>query len=763
MAPQPLNASVLEVTDFSGGMTDYYIGGDSNKYEKADNLLIVKHGNSGKLFTRPGSEIYDSTNYQIPAGAQRVGTLKYFGDQLFVHSGRDLYYISGGSWVTMAGPSSNKLFPSGVGVSTAVSTAVWNKHLYFTNSDFSKVQKVYKDGGGTWRLRTAGLPSMSAPTVTAGGAGSGNYIYRFLYYYTYTVGTVVYEDRGATVEVSLANSVAPDSTAVAITNIPALANGSTHNYDTASSNLKVEIYRTTDDGQNFFKVGSVNNGTTTFNDTVSDATLQLQLPLYTEDGSPENGEPPLCKYIHVVDDRGFYGHTKEGSEIFSNRVYQSIPGDIDSVPEDYFVDVQDEIAGLSSVASNPIVLCTNFVYRLDGAYDGVGTGFITAQKISDIAGCVSNLSIVQTQQGIFWAGNDGFYFSDGFQVSRVSDSIDKTYQDLIASADRRRRIYGVYEPKKKRIWWAVQKEGDATDCDTCFILDLNFGMSSDMPFTTASGGANFSPTALEFVGKDLIRADSRGYLFRHDESIYTDPKVDTTSLPSTWNEATIIYDYKSSASNFGTIHARKWITGINVSCKNETNLSLQINSINDDGRLTASLRPIRIRGFIVWGDPDIYWGDESIIWNYKGLIDEQRRFPAAAGLRCQYKQIQLTNAQVAVINSDFAGTATVDATLKTVTLDNPSTYDWPTESEDYYIAFEDDSYVNEFLITDRADNVLTVADPLDQLQTAATSEWVIRGKPKGEVLFLLSFSIPYTIMGRTSPHFQKSGTGEVGT
>lgn len=757
------SSSILEITDFSGGMTDYYIGGDSNKYEKADNLLIVKHGNSGKLFTRPGSEIYDDTNYQIPAGAQRVGTIKYFIDQLFVHSRRDLYYISAGSWVTMAGPSSNKLFPSGVGDTTAVSTSVWNKHLFITNSDFSKVQKVYKDGSGTWQLRTAGLPSMSAPTVTAGGAGGNNYLYRFIYYYTYTVGTVVYEDRGATVEVALTSSLAPNSTAVAISNIPALANGSTHNYDTASSNLKIEIYRTTHNGQNFFKVGSVNNGTTTFNDTMSDTTLQDQLPLYTEDGSPENGDPPLCKYMHVVDDRGFYGHTKEGSEVFSNRVFQSIPGDIDSVPGDYFVDVQDEITGLSSVASNPIVLCTNFVYRLDGAYDGVGAGFITAQKISDIAGCVSNLSIVQTQQGIFWAGNDGFYFTDGFQVTRVSDSIDKTYQDLISDSDRKRRIYGVYETKKKRIWWAVQKEGSATDCDTCFILDLNFGMSSDMPFTTASGGSNFSPTALEFIGKDLIRADSRGYIFRHDESIYTDPKVDTTVAPSTWGKSAIIYDYKSPASNFGTIHTRKWITSLNVSCKNETNLSLQINSINDDGRLTASLKPIRIRGFVVWGEPGIYWGDEKVIWNYLGLIDEQRRFPASAGLRCQYKQIQLTNALVAIINSDFAGTATVDGFLKTVTLDDSATYEWPTESEDYYVAFEGDEYSQEFLITDRQDDVLTLYDPNDQMSDATNTKWVIRGKPKGEVMFLLSISIPYTIMGRTSPSFQKSGTGEVGT
>jgi hypothetical protein len=81
--------------------------------------------------------------------------------------------------------------------------------------------------------------------VTRGGAGTGDYLYRFVYKYTYTVGTVTFIDRGAVTEVALTSALAPNTSTVAISAIPVLANGATYNWDTTA--IKVEIYRTTTD------------------------------------------------------------------------------------------------------------------------------------------------------------------------------------------------------------------------------------------------------------------------------------------------------------------------------------------------------------------------------------------------------------------------------------------------------------------------------------------------------------------------------------
>ena len=762
-AAQGIQTQPLPFEDFSGGMTDYYLGCPLQKYQQAENLLIVKHGTIGKLFTRPGSEIYNDDYYQIPAGAQRVGTLKYFEEQLFIHSARKLYYINAG-WTTLQGPSSNDLFPSGVDTTTALSLATWNKHLFITSSDLTqRVQKVYKDSGGTWRLRTAGMPDLaSSPTATpdSTGAVAVSYLYRFLYKYSYTVGTRTYVDRGAATEVTAvdaAGSAIAPGVPCAIASIPALANSTTHNYDTASTDLKVEIYRTTNGGSNFFLVGTVNNGTTTYSDTTTDAVLQTNEPLYTEDGSAELGMPPLCKVIHVVDDVGLYGHCKVGTEVLANRVYQSVPGDIDGVPEDFFTDLKDSVVALSSHRGVAVALGESMSFRLDGRISEVGTGDLTPTTISEVIGCVSSQSVVQTPEGIFFAGLDGFYWTDGYQIYRVSDGIDVTYQSLVSTAEKKRRIVGKYDSKKKRIWWTVQLAD--TECDYCFVLDLNFGLSNDMAFTTVTG-TSFSPTCLEFIGENLIRGHKSGYLFSHDDSLYVDPKVNTAALPSTWSSETIMYDFLSAATNFGTSFERKWVPRISVICEDQTNLSLQITSINDDGRKIGALKPIRYRGAVTWGDADVYWGDPDLVWNAQGIIDEARRFPAQ-NLRCEYKQIQLSNAFVAIISSDTLGTATVSTSAHTATLDDTATYDWPSASIDYYISFASDSYSREFPITARTDDVVTFTDA-SSYAVNGSQGWVIRGYPKGEILYLNSFTIHYAVFGKTQTQFRASGTGEPG-
>jgi hypothetical protein len=751
----------FEISDFKGGITDYFLGGRIDKYQWADNFLIIQYDDVGKLITRPGSQIYDSANPQIPAGAQRIGTLKLFEDTLFQHSSRKFYYISAGSFVTLQGPvTANEVFPSGVDTTTVVSMATWNGHLLVANSDFSKPQKIYKNGSSVWQLRTAGLPQVASnPTITPGTPGATlSYIYTFVLAYTYAVGTVTYIDRGPVRDVTVTANAAPNASTFAITAIPVLANGTTHNYDTAT--IKVEIYRTINGGQDFYKVGQVTNGTTTFNDTVSDTTLQANERLYTTGGVVENDEPLPCKIVHIVKDKAYYAHVKEGSEIHQSRVYQSIPGDIDAVPGDFYLDVDDPIVGMSSFKSLPILLGEGSAYRIDGEFDLQGRGGMIGVNISSTCSCVSSLSVVQTDLGVFWAGENGFYWTDGYNVLRVNRDTDKTYKNIVSSATRKRRILGKYDELKNRVYWTAQYESDASEVDFLFVLDLNWGISDQMAMTTWSGGANFRPTAIEFIDGNLIRADSRGYVFKHTDTVYTDPRVDTNVAASTWSTAAIIYDHISIATNFGTTFERKFVPRLTVVCDNETNLALQITSINDDGRRRGDLKPIRFRGNIVWGDDTPIWNDPDLIWNYEGLIDEWRRFPAQS-LRCSYKQIEMTNAFVAILNSDLLGTGTVDAAAKTLNLDNASAT-WPTSIIDYYVAFERDGYVQEFAISAVNSDTLTYVDTHTLTHSAAGQNWVIRGYPKGEILSLQSYTYHYSVFGKSQQAFNKSSTGEVG-
>ncbi len=596
------------------------------------------------------------------------------------------------------------------------------------------------------------MAAIAAPIVTAGAVGTGSYIYAFLYYYTYSVEGVTFEDFGPTTQVSLSLAAAPDSSTVAITGIPVLANGVTDNYDT--SNVKVKIYRT-ENNQTVLKfIGEVTNGTTIYNDSASDASITDNVVIYTTGNVLDNDTPPPAKFVHVNDDIAWYGYVTEDGVAVPNKIRQSIKGDIDSCPQDFFDVFPEDIYGINSFQGTVIVFCENSIYRLAGFFDEQGNNGITHPlKISDTVGCVSNDSIVQTDIGLFFAAKQGFYYCDGYKVQKISRHLDKiTYPKLVLTAAQARKIYGSFDKKENRVWYGVQLQDASNDNDTCFILDVNWGVSEECSFTSASNGDDFAPTALMFKDGELYRGDTRGYIFLHNDEFVTDPRIDTTSNAEDWATKTIIHDYKSCAFNFGTSFVRKFVPKMLLTLANETNIAVQINSNNDDGRSTAALREIRYNSNIVWGDPYISWGDSSIIWNQLGLIEEKRMFPAR-NLRCNYKQIQITNSYTIVKNSDLLGLVTVDSSLNTVTLVTASSI-WPTDSVDYFISFENDNYTRQFLITNRnSDTVLTFLDATSHSPANGNYKWLLKGYRKGEVLHMLSYVIHYDMLSDTQKSF----------
>lgn len=750
----------VEVEDFSGGVTDYYLNAPGNKLRTCENLLINQYASMGKPFTRPGSELYDVDNPQIPAGAQRISTAFYYKNLLFVQSASKLYWYNSG-WSDILGPTGNNAF-IGADTTKHFSYAHWNYHTLITNTGRVRPQKLIINASNQPEIMEAGLPRISSSGITiTPSAGSKNWLYKFAYEQTYTVsGNILFLDVGAT---SLPVAVTGNNN-VAISSIPVLSNGGTSNFRTAT--IKVGIYRTTDNGTTYYKVGTVTNGTTTFTDTVVDADLILGTTLYTTGGVVDNDQPPKCKAVHVSKENiAYYADIEDSTgQIFTNRCMQSIAGDIDSVPGSFFIDVDDEIVGVSSTKSNTILLCRKSAYRLDGTFDELGRGGIAADRISDTAGCVSAQSVVQALDGVFWLGVDGVYFTDGFKCVRLNADYDKTYRtwttaDGVDDTARTVKYQGKYDRVKNRIWWTIQREG--IEIDSIYVLDLTWGIRDTATFTLVSGASLF-PTAIEFINGNMIRCHKSGFVFIHKSNLYSDPLVKVGDDPTTWSKETIMYELESIAYNFGTSVTRKYVTAVNVTCESSTNLSLDIISSNDDNRVVATLLPIRYRGNVTWGEEDIYWGDPILEWNRQGLISEKRRMPAKS-LRCNYKSIKLANAKVAILNSDKIGTVAINSVAKTATLTNTGTFDWPSNAVDYFLAFIADNYVTEYKVIARTDDVLTFEDPDDKSVSAVGQDWVLRGYPKGEVLNLLNYSLNYEISGPTLGVYNNSDSGEVGT
>lgn len=738
----------FEVGDFSLGIVDDPFEADPRHSLELDNYIIEP---DSSIRTRPGSVIEDTANPQIPAGIKRIGALINYDNstKLFSQSERKFYYRNPSAFATLTGPSGNDVFSVGAATNN-ISFSEWNKQIFLTNDGFPRPMKIYLDSGGTYRVNTSGLPALATnPTITP-VAGANSYIYAFYYYYTYTVGSQTFEDVGPTLERSVVSAAAPNISAIAITAIPVIANGSTDNWDT--SNIKVKIYRTTNAGTVFYYVGEVTNGTTSYNDTTADTTIQNNVLLYTEDGTLDFDPAPLSKYVHVVNGTGYYGFIKEGSVEYPFKLRQSIPGNPSACPLDFELDLEDTIKGIGSVNSLPIVLCGRHAYRLDGSFDQFGRGGINPVRISDTAGCVSHLSIVSAEGQIFWAGTDGFYVSDGYRVQKISDKINSRYRSILSQMSNQGRIYGKFDPENRRVLWALQQDSASADNDTILVLELRFGIRSHSTFNTWTGETLIA-SSLEFFNGDLYRSDKSGYIYYHDIETTTDPRVDTTTNAEDWELETIIWNYESCNLNFGGNFFRKMPTRILLTARNISNTSIQITSLDDDGKRERDLKIIRWRRNFIWGDANFVWGSLDCVWRSLGLIEQWRRFPAR-GLRISFCKIKITNAYSITAKSDILGQATFNNAMSTVTLVN----DWPTDCVDYFISTSADNYVREFKILSKTTNVLTVVDSAGLLPNGSNA-WVIKGYKKGELLNLIGYTIHVANVDQNQTTFEAGDDG----
>jgi len=593
---------------------------------------------------------------------------------------------------------------------------------------------------------TTKFQAVDVPTFTI-----GNFIYAFCYKYSYSVGNLSYIDRGPLAYVQVTDRVVPDKlNYIALYQPTLFANSGLTSYDV--SNVKIEIYRTV--GVNFYLVDTIAAPTTApgmaYLDYTSDAELITREPLYTNGGVVENDPPPQCKFVHVIGDVGYWAYIIDGADTFPSRIRQSIPGDIDSVPGDFYVDIDDELMGLSSCNSKLIAFGKSNVYRIDGQFDLRGQGAMTYEKISDVTGAINNVGCVQTEDALFFLGVDGVYMTDGYKVQKLSDHLNATYLALTNTTTKRRRMVGVYDKTNKLILWTCQRTAASTDNDAWIILDLKRPLTRVSCFTTSSGGTNFSPTALAFFNNQVIRGEALGSVLKHDTSYLSDPKI-IAGIPSTVTMKPVIYNYLSPHFSMGAPGAKKWATDFELTAKNVTQLSLQVNSINDGGRKEYSLKQIHFRGNLVWGSADALWGDTSLEWDQHGYIRERRRF-SSGHLRFDYKQIQITNAYTNITNSDTLGSGVVNSGANTLVI--PGLGIWPSDIIDYFVCFENDDYTTQFPVTIRNSNsTLTFSGTSP---ASGTYRWKLKGYPKEEQLYLIGYSIPFDLVS-------KFGVDQVGT
>lgn len=775
-----------EIRSFKDGMTDNFIGREKTRYQKAWNCLVTV---DEKLRTRDGSIVDGTTDTQakISAGVEFLLTpltttekpYKLTTDSNF----GKLFYYNGSTHAELLGPTSNHLFDTthGTGGDHRFTATPWNDHAYITSTSFTqKVQKIWNDGSSVLQLRTAGLPKYAGSNATITGAGSGaiTYLIALVFKYTYITAGRTFVTRGPLFRQTISAAANPPTSIIIPANgkLSNTTGGALDNYDTGVAGMVLEYYRTIGNGTEYYLVGTQQNSTidgiVTITDGVADATLLLNQVIYTSGGVAENDPPPVSKYIHVTE-RGtcYYGWVQDGSDAIKNRIRQSKVGIPDAAPTRFFDDLDEGVTGISSYRGLPLFFGANSVYRGDGVFDSFGQGELVAQRIANYAGCVSHNGIVQTYFGVFFPSANGFYWTNGYDVVKISDEINSTYASVYATDTAKAAISGCYDEINQLVYWTF---ADTTTSDGCFVLHLRYGIKADSVFTqiggnslTTSSDATLYPTTIpttitqNFRAKSVLaynrkiyRADNRGYTMYFDATTRSDPRVVTGTNVSAWGTTYVYYDFRTVALSFDNLLARKWTPSVVATFKNVGNISASLRRDRDLLGNFATMREIKQKTNFSWGDAGAVWGDPVLFSSDRSLFIENRRMNTP-GIRCSYRTLRLTNALTVIQKSDSSGLGTVDSGAKTLTIASDT---FLADLLDYYVTFGNDNYLAHYLITARTSTVLTFSDP-SGICPSGSQKWEVKGYAKTDGMALESLVMPVAYLTDSQQPYQANEEG----
>jgi len=629
-------------------------------------------------------------------------------------------------------------------------------------------------------------PYFMLPDTSGAGPAIASYAYAFTYSDTYTTEDgVTYRVESAPIFSDAVNSeetmavgvtmLMYGETDVYVTNqlitpvamilgLEELQNNSETNY----ADTLLNTYRTNGNGTTFLKINllpatpltSLVWPTITLlgsYDLVSDKyAINGNLPLddsldtlYTNGGVTPSNEPPKCRYTWTANDYVYYGGVYDGDTFRPNRLLQSVQLAGDWVPSQNFVDFSSPIVGGGSARNVNICLTEKGVFRLEGAFGKDGSGTITKQQISNEIGGISGSSVVVTEIGLFFAGTNGFYYTDGYQCIRVSQELFRTFPIATQLASQKRALKGVYDRTNRRIFWTVRSTSSQIDNDIIFTYDLNFGVTPSGAFTTIVGAeGSWNPSALGFLGNVCYIGDTDGYLYYLDENTKTDPLKDTLSPPNTWLTTYIPWEYRSCMMDFGGTAMRKFFSRIHHVGKNRGDVAIQYY-ITADNLITQNLAPMR---FIANGT--------------LGAVDQWRRV-GGKKLRADLYQIGCKNGRFTVYNSDvYAGTPVFVSHLAGVTTIDMIDSLIPLDSVGMSLCFASDYYATEYEITAvshaGADSTLVLADPLNKVNNLLALGWEIRGFMKDQAFSLDALTIWFEEQGNLGSQYRGYSSTEGG-
>lgn len=307
-----------------------------------------------------------------------------------------------------------------------------------------------------------GAPFAQLATGTALGASSW-YQYRMAFYngttYSYSTARTNPILLGATVHNAK------------LTDIPLGPSGTTHRY----------IYRTTAQvsraavvaDNTFYLVTDISdNTTTTFTDTVADATITPDNPpTWNTVSAGSNVTPPHGLFLFINKDYIWLANDPSGTSYGQSTAYFSQVLNPDYWPAvNYFLirpDDGDVITAITSFLGQLTIFKTNTIQKIYTDQSS-STSWQLSQPFSFI-GASAPYSVVPTPLGVFYLGRYGLYKFDGQSSTLISDVVTKDIRDI--NVTNYNNLASVYYNNEYRMSYTSVATGSGVN-DRVLLFDI---------------------------------------------------------------------------------------------------------------------------------------------------------------------------------------------------------------------------------------------------------------------------------------------------
>ena len=233
-----------------------------------------------------------------------------------------------------------------------------------------------------------------------------------------------------------------------------------------------------------------------------------------------------AKYTETWENYMFLGHVEVESTTHSTRLYWSCINEPETWTATDFNEIGfkdgDEITGVKALGDRLVIFKQHSIWL--AFFTGSSDIPFTFQKTQSDVGTVSSHSIQKVNNGLIFLSDDGVYFFDGNNSTKLSDKVNNTFNDTIKNSRLAQTVSG-YQQTKNRYWLAFTESSGSTN-DRVLTFD-----TFNNAFSIYKGHNINTATVLITSGAEkLYFGDYGGFVYEADTGTNDFPSNSSTAI-----------------------------------------------------------------------------------------------------------------------------------------------------------------------------------------------------------------------------------------